>query len=174
MTDASKPPTIAEFLTARLDEREHAAKTCADAFPSPWELSDRGWMAKVSADAPAFRTVAELEQSKTLDGEGWVGNYLQHIAFHDPARVLADIAAKRAIIEFHKQWPVLVEGPTKFDQPDPSDLDSMVLKMSRQIMWATEQEYRNRFGDEPPTTPIMRALASVYSDHPDYRQEWTA
>lgn len=88
--------------------------------------------------------------------------------------MLADIAAKRAILELHKQWPVLVEGPAKFDQPDASGLDSVAFKMSRQIAWMTDQEYRKRFGDEPPTSAIMRALASVYSDHPDYLEEWRA
>jgi hypothetical protein len=38
----------------------------------------------------------------------------------------------------------------------------------------TEQEYRNRFGDGPPTAPMLRALAAVYSDHPDYRAEWAS
>jgi hypothetical protein len=90
----------------------------------------------------------------------------------DPDRVRREIAAKRAVIEFHKQWPVLVETPPKLDRTDDGGLDSATFRMSRQIMWATEQEYRKRFGDEPPTTPIMRALASVYSDHPDYREEW--
>lgn len=34
------------------------------------------------------------------------------------------------------------------------------------------QEYRAKFGDEPPTTPVLRALAPPYADHPDYRDEW--
>lgn len=173
MSNATAPPaTIAEFLLARVTEDEAAAKACAEVYPSPWEMSDRGWMATVRGDAPNFRVVSTLDQEHAP--EGWVGDRLDHIARHDPARVLAECKAKRAIIEFHKQWPVLVEGPLNYQpQPDASDLDSISFKMSRQIMWATEQEYRNRFGDDPPTTPIMRAFASVYSDHRDYRDEWS-
>lgn len=161
--------TIAEFLLARVSEDEAAAKACAEAYPSPWEMSDRGWMAKVTADGPYFRVVATLDQEHAP--EGWLGDRLDHIARHDPARILAECKAKRAVIEFHKQWPVLVEGPPKYET-DVTGLDAVSFKMSRQIMWATEQEYRNRFGDEPPTTPIMRAMASVYSDHREYREEW--
>lgn len=161
---------IGEFYLARLDERERAAKACAETFPGPWEVSDRGWLAKVTAGAPDFRTVTELEQY--TGGPVWLGDQLQHIAFHDPASVLADIAAKRRIVELHEQWPVLVERPPELVLSDPSDLGSMSVKMTQQIRWATEQEYRNRFGDEPPTSPIMRALVSVYADHPDFQEIW--
>lgn len=87
-------------------------------------------------------------------------------------RVLADIAAKRKIVELHEQWPTLVESAPKLVRVDASDPDSVAFKMTQQIMWATEQEYRNRFGDEPPTSPIMRALVSVYADHPDFQETW--
>jgi hypothetical protein len=53
----------------------------------------------VRADEPDFRIVAELEQSDSIDG--WLGDRLEHIARHDPARVLAEVAAKRQIVELH-------------------------------------------------------------------------
>jgi hypothetical protein len=86
--------------------------------------------------------------------------------------MLADIAAKRKIVELHEQWPVLVERPPELVRTDPSDLDSWTFKMTQQIRWATEQEYRKVFGDDPPTSPIMRALVSVYADHPDFQEVW--
>lgn len=67
-----------------------------------------------------------------------------HIASWSPARTLAECAAKRAIIE-------LAEG---------------VETMDYQI--------RNEWGGDLEGTgdDILKALAAIYADHPDYRQEW--
>lgn len=86
--------------------------------------------------------------------------------------LLADIAAKRRIVELHEQWLILVERPPELVLSDPSDLGTMTFKMTQQIRWATEQEYRKVFGDNPPTSPIMRALVSVYADHPEFQEAW--
>ena len=92
-------------------------------------------------------------------------------ALIDPTRVLAECAAKRAIVELHQQWPVFVEkAPTYNDVA--LDVNEMAFRATREILWLTEQEYRKRFGDEPPTTPMMKALAAIYSDHHDYDPEW--
>ena len=92
-----------------------------------------------------------------------------------PTRVLAECEAKRRIVELHRDWPVLVERPTEFEPSfgaDPPFVDQVTYRASKQIAWMTEQEYRNRFGDEPPTAPMLAAMAVVYADHPDYREEW--
>jgi hypothetical protein len=87
------------------------------------------------------------------------------------ARVLAECAAKRAIIKQHEDWPVLVErSPTGGLEAD--DIQSMTFRMVKEIAWLTEREYVKRFGAEPPTTPMIKALAAVYASHADYRQEW--
>lgn len=93
-----------------------------------------------------------------------------HIAHWDPARVLAECAAKREIIRLHESWPVLVEQSPKFEQGD--DPSTVTMRLTQQIAWLTQQEYRERFGAEPPTTPILRALALPYADWPGYREEW--
>lgn len=87
------------------------------------------------------------------------------------SRVLAECEAKRHIIEWHESWPVLVETQPEFT-PTGADVQTMTFQMSQKIAWLTTQEYRARFGDEPPSSPMLRALAAVYSDHPDYRDEW--
>jgi hypothetical protein len=86
-------------------------------------------------------------------------------------RQLAECSAKRAIIEQHGEWPVLVERAPSGDF-DANDTQSMTYRMVKEIAWLTEREYVKRFGVEPPTTPMLRALAAVYSTHPDYQQEW--
>lgn len=89
------------------------------------------------------------------------------------ARVLAECGAKRRIVEWHKNWPVLAETPMEFEtETTGTDITAMTIRASRRIMWLTEQEYRDRFGSEPPSSPILLMLAAVYSDHPDYRDEW--
>lgn len=86
-------------------------------------------------------------------------------------QLLAECEAKRRIIEWHKAWPVLAETEPTFEQ-DGDDPQSTTLRMSKQIAWLTEQEYRKRFGVEPPTGPILRLLALPYADHPEYQEEW--
>lgn len=128
------------FLNARLDEDEMAAKACAEVYPSPWEISDRGWVAKVRADEPNFWVVAELEQHPSVDG--WLGDRLDHIARHDPNRVLADIAAKRRIVE---EYEAVREANAD------SDIDRCLVSS---------------------LSACLRSLATVYADHPDYQPEW--
>jgi hypothetical protein len=152
--------TITEFLEARLSEDEVWARAASAMMSGPtWE--DDG--TSVSSGEDTF----------------WVdGLYVRspedvsaHIARHDPARVLAECAAKRAVLKQHEDWPVLVERtPTGGIEAD--DIQSMTFRMVKEIAWLTEREYVKRFGTEPPTTPMVKALAAVYASHEDYRQEW--
>jgi hypothetical protein len=104
-------------------------------------------------------------------GGQWYGA-IKHAERWEPARALAECAAKRAIITCHESWPVLVEGPIEFGLVDGTDPHAIAYRATQQIAWATQAEYRKRFGTEPPTTPMLRALALPYADHPDYRDEW--
>lgn len=83
---------------------------------------------------------------------------------------LADIAAKRKIIEISEQWPLLAETEPEFSTETIGD--DYVTSMSKQIAWITNQKYREAFGDEPPTTPVIRALIQPFSDHPDFQEDW--
>lgn len=91
-----------------------------------------------------------------------------------PAHVLAVCKAHREIVELHKAWPVLVEMPLAFDGPTPAlgDVNAMTFRMTQQLAWQTEQQYRERFGTEPPTAPMIRSLATIYADRPGWREEW--
>lgn len=141
--------TIAEFLMARYDEDEAVARdTLANAL-APWD-----------------------QARQILYRAGWHSERAEaHIERWHPARVLADIAAKRAIVALHESWPVLVEGKPEFEAS--SDVAEMVMRVTRQIAWLTNQEYRKRFGDEPPTAPMLRALAQPYIEHADFDPAWT-
>lgn len=69
----------------------------------------------------------------------------RHIAYWDPARVLAECEAKRRIVELHVVEPL----------PPPSKSASCVQCWG--AVWPC---------------PTLRLLASPHRDHPDYRPEW--
>lgn len=135
--------TLTEFLLARIAEDE---------------------------DRASLVLVAEVDQSGAVPE-------IRHRAIRE--RVLAECEAKREIVRFHESWPVLVEGPTTFEHVDTTgrtrtdfDASSLAMRASKQMAWLTEQEYRARFGTEPPTAPMLAALAAVYADHPDFDPAW--
>ena len=106
---------LVEFLRARLDEDEAAARRCAEVYPEPWEVSDRGYMANVRSGAPEFRLVTSLGE---LGTPGWVSDHLVHIARHDPARVLREVEAKRELVDYE---------PEDWDSPDVHAWHHMAL-----------------------------------------------
>jgi hypothetical protein len=114
--------TITEFIEARIAGDEaaaHASIEAAEMYP----YGDRKLPRLAVEDVP--------DQVRGYLGGTWG----EHFARHDPARVLAECAAKR----------------------------QMLAKIPR-------------MGDpyDGPGTSIyvLQCLASVYKDHPDYRQEW--
>jgi hypothetical protein len=76
--------TLTEFLTARLDEDEAWARIHGPVIP--WGVGSGPFKAHINTYAG--NRVAEARNN----------NYARHIARHDPARVLAEVAAKRAIV----------------------------------------------------------------------------
>lgn len=162
---------IQEFLLARIAEDEAVARAAIDPrvnISSPdgrWRFIDAGYngtwprSVELGCDDPE-----DIVWSK----EAWA----VHASRHDPARVLRECAAKREIIKQHEAWPVLVEQPLEFtDRVD--DGNNVIFQASRKMAWLTEREYMKRFGVEPPTAPMIPTLAAVYSDHPDYQDEWS-
>jgi len=149
---------LTEFLLARIAEREAvalAARNC---------LLDRWWVDGPAAESGkwwVYATGEKFTRQAVAD----------HIALNDPTRVLADCEAKRKIIAFHESWPTLVQMPAKIEHDD-SDLDNYTYRMSQEIAWLTTREYVARFGIDPPTAPMLAALALPYADHPDYLPEW--
>jgi hypothetical protein len=69
------------------------------------------------------------------------------------ARVLSEIAAKRAILGRHKPHETAFKGPA--------------------CDWCSDDvDDRPQLWKEPWPCPDARSLAAVWSDHPDYRPEW--
>jgi hypothetical protein len=109
----------------------------------------------MSDDLAAF-VAARLDEDETeakatadADAEFWadVRGDGTHFARHDPARVLRDVAAKRAILA---EVVPAIEG-----------MDMQII-----CEWGSSQ-------DEPDAhLPLLKIMAAVYSDHMDYRPEW--
>jgi hypothetical protein len=111
-------PTLTAFLLARIAEDEAAARA--------------------AMGSPAYDHFGDDAAEETLEmalSEGCAPEGAAHFARHDPARVLAQCAALRAVVELHSAF---------------------VMPM----------------GNFKMSTDTLRALASVYADHPDYLEEW--
>jgi hypothetical protein len=129
------------FLRERLDEDEQIARAVDDRS-APW---DGQW---VTDGSDALRTFNGHVLFYGHNGPLKPG-LVDHIARHDPARVLAEVEAKRRILDeivprmneiddhIHGEWGV---GPI-----DPSTYESLGL---------------------------LRLLAAPYADHRDYQPEW--
>jgi hypothetical protein len=155
---------LTDFLLARIAEDEAAARAAIDpdrpgthwhwvmdATDTP--VADRHLQrAQDDGESVSLRTVEEFESRSGVgplphfvvqSGEvrGTAGD---HIARHDPARVLAECEAKRQIVE-----------------------DFQVLHRDYRETHSETTEAR-RF----QAMVTVARLASVYADHPDYREEW--
>lgn len=110
--------------------------------------------------APCVIEVEPQRHHRELNDGGWLSERVEHIARHDPARVLSDVESKRRIVAMHAdrdcddqrfgpiEWE-LAEGQTPV-------ADGMVIASQRVLGCET-----------------LAHLAAVYRDHPDFREEWS-
>lgn len=144
--------TLEEFLRERIAEDEAVAR----------EVEEK--TRRTGRGLPDYYEHATTSAAEII----WDVDYGQGGYTITAARVLAECEAKLRILELHESWPVLVETPLRTE----FNVETFAARAAQQIAWQTTQEYRKRFGDEPPTSPILRAMALPYADHPDYREEW--
>lgn len=122
------------FLRARLADDEAAARSAAQ-HSGTWSIDETWWL-------------EGIEHEVVGNGEAYCHPHnVAHLARHDPDRVLREIEAKRALIEFAA--------------------DATGLDMQVDSEFAGGPRAEPYIGDE-----MLRTMAAVYSDHPDYRQEW--
>lgn len=91
---------------------------------------------------------------------------------HERECVLAWAEMVLEIVEWHKNWPVLVESKPKLTMFDDFDIYNIKYSMSNQIAWTTQDLYIKTFGTQPPTAPIMAIIARQWKNHPDYNEDW--
>jgi hypothetical protein len=137
---------LAAFISARLSEDEAAAAAASD---GPWDA----WRGRPGLG------LGQLEHGVTLPGQeagslasiataSWMD--AEHIARHDPARVLREVAAKRAMVQY----------------------------CTDELAGDPEEEHASQYNEgfsaagRAMATWVLRDLAATWSDHPDYRAEW--
>jgi hypothetical protein len=149
------------FLNARLDEDAYMARRAGDGDKRPHWVYDREKFRVLTAEGQArmiwpdghpepdrWVIASHREEGSLLDVDG------EHIARHDPARVMADVVVKRQIIELAK---------AANDHEDVIEGEFSHNSRARE----RGEEVDPRVGDS-----ILMQLALLYADHPDYREEW--
>ena len=136
---------IVEFLNARLDEDEQAARAIDD------KQLDSGWStsynpAGLANTPPGWYITPHIGLAYEEEGA-------RHIARYDPARVLREIAIKRAIIAKLEANDAGYGGGT-----GPVD-------------WSELPDARA--GANYALRDALRVLCAVYSAHFDFNPEWT-
>ncbi|MFF5404590.1 DUF6221 family protein [Streptomyces misionensis] len=144
---------LVEFLRARLDHDEQVAR---EATVGPWRnaptarrhLTASGRSEEAVFAAPPdtgaliVATTGEASERRNLVNA-------EHIARHDPARVLAEVEAKRRIVRALESAEVALRNTEPGKEP-----------------------YELMTGSVNSLRAVVQMLASVYADHPDYRAEW--
>jgi hypothetical protein len=158
--------TLTDFLLARIAEDEEAARDGAGWDPTGRERSPGRW------HRDGLNSVVDEHQRLVVYGDGPAPSdaEAEHIARHDPARVLARCAVDRSIVSLHElvvfhQQAYHDESGNRIETP----IDSFVEIASRIQMCRTCGS-EGVLDDGPCKT--LRTLATQYADHPDYRPEW--
>ncbi|MEI5520682.1 DUF6221 family protein [Streptomyces brasiliscabiei] len=140
--------SLVVFLRARYDEDERIAQAAC------WDDQSDAWTARPpQASYERYTVVDYLDDGvvavtpENADADG-VG---QHIARHDPARVLREIDAKRQTL---------------------AELEAAELAMDRASRDRDTARYNAVRAEWVVLRRVVRRDAAVYSDHPSYLEEW--
>lgn len=146
------------FLNDRLDDDEQAARAADAVDPAPWtaDLYDGGTNQRGDQHGSGLLIAADGEALWDCEGAAVLcmsRPAAVHAARWDPARVLAEVAAKRRILELHD----------RFSQPQ---------QMAKGRVWACGT--CGSVDDSPTEWPCdtLRLLALPFAGHPDYRADW--
>jgi hypothetical protein len=123
-------------------------KDDADTAEAARDLMDEPW--KILPEGPEEENYSgEYRISNGITVAGHVEEAkAAFIARHDPARVLREVEAKRTIVDLHGRK----HECSTFDHN--GDIDSC------------------SYCSSPEDCSTLLALASIYSDHPGYQEEW--
>ena len=168
---------LATWLLRQVEADEEMARLCAEMFPPPWEIADRGWRVRIyaadvsiedlSSDEPDAMTVRnpvvmEVEPDRHIQDPRWLSERVDHVRRHDPAHVLAQCAAVRAVVALHQDEPQFA-----YDYEAGANEDAPWAHICSSCGGGGIHEYPI---DWP--CPTLRALALPYADQPGWREEW--
>lgn len=140
---------LVEFLRARLARDEQIARACSGI---PWKAAPSGTIQTDTTHTEPTHTEPIHADTAHTDGgvAGFVASaeneaYAEHIARHNPSRTLAEVAARRQIIDdYEKQAWIMDQGHRT------PELES--AQAARET--------------------VLRCLALPYASHPAYRDDW--
>lgn len=149
--------SLVEWLNAQLeaDQREALCATFCD----PDDSTDGDFTEwHVEASDPKWPAGVAVANGTPVVAAGYNGAY-EHIARWDPARVLAEVAAKRRILELHKHERA--KAPSRLvRQREASDIGCIICAdwdgMTAAEGWCD----------------TVRLLALPYAGRDGYRDEW--
>lgn len=139
---------LAGFLRARLDEDEQAARA---ATPGPWYAKpyehddDADCEASIGTDLQSVWAASDIVTGGYEGGGVCKLADAHHVTRHDPARVLAEVDAKRRIIAQYEDHARLQAG-------------GMGGLLTKYMVGELQG--------------VLRLLALPYAAHPNYREEW--
>ncbi|WP_062214632.1 DUF6221 family protein [Streptomyces sp. NBRC 109706] len=145
---------LVEFLRARLDEDEATARAVQDRsapFDGQWEADSN----------TALRTANGHVLAHLPDGRPFKPGVLNHLARHDPARALQQTTALRAIANVHGRIGSHDWEDWLNNEPDARKRGCLECG-----------PHAGYNGNPEGWCQTIRLLASVWSGHPDYQQEW--
>jgi hypothetical protein len=134
---------LVAFLRGQFDAEE------SDALEAIEKVGDGHWQQR------NVRIVTAADRDQEV-ADYAIYECIHHIIRHDPARVLAEIAAKRALIK---------RGDTLFCDCDQSGRRP---PMDPDTNWTVPIPHHY----DCTAYRIAQVLATAYRDHPDYREEW--
>jgi hypothetical protein len=148
----------AAFIEARLAELEWTAR-----HSGPHRVA---WLTLYRPDGSLHYTTTGAELGPLGDNQGWCADGRElpasttAMVVYDPAAVLRDVAAKRAILDMCRKTLAVKERPPS--QAAPGTMEA----------WLRAREHLDAERELCALEPVVLALAAIDSDHPDYRQEW--
>ncbi|MEU5157317.1 DUF6221 family protein [Glycomyces sp. NPDC021274] len=140
--------TLRDFIAVRLDEDEAAARAASQ---GKWEVDDPEYPHTIHANDYE----AEVVSGGRWGGEASVFDRKAdplHIIRYDPARVLREVAAKRAILERH--------GISQGD-----GCTGCGVYLGRDDKW-----HPNVAAED---CEDLQALAAIWPEHPDFDSNWS-
>jgi hypothetical protein len=150
---------LVAWLHQQLDDDGRAA---GHAQPGPWRIGNTGDPTRPCDihTFPAARDVAD--RLRWVDAE--------HIARHDPARVLREVEAKRRAIDLH----AIIWREVGWLERDGDELVDADEQLPACVTCVPKHASFFARRDDVPVGPCItvRLLAVAYSDRPGYREEW--
>lgn len=128
---------LVDFLRARLDEDEAAARMAAEELGSDWYYRDGSVQSHSHYGSVASGSQDFLEPERG-----------DHIARHDPARVLAEVGAKRGDLHQYEEVREQVRNPVSAENRRAARIEQGAL------------------------ADVLRRHARVYRDHSDFDLAW--